>query len=156
VTPDSDIFEAGGYAGFFTAADVPIGYAQITTLPGAGVINFVTDSLVWDVAAGTRVRPVFPLWASRPQPTGQELIDFLDEGARTTARYVIYADDTTPTGVAQPELYLVGRDREGYAADTIHYDGRDYLLTATANWASMPLGHQEYILLEYGPDEVIT
>jgi hypothetical protein len=69
VTPDTSIFTVGDYAEFYTSADVPIGYAEITGLPGAGVINFVTNSLTWDVAAGTRVRPVYELKASKPTLT---------------------------------------------------------------------------------------
>ena len=89
----------------------------------------------------------FTFRASSPQPVGAEQIEFLDEGARTSARYIIYAQDD------QPELYLVGRDREGYAADTVAYNGEDYLVTTDDDWHDMPLGYRGYILLEFAPDE---
>jgi hypothetical protein len=84
---------------------------------------------------------------SRPQPVGPEEIEFLPEGARTAARYITYVQDD------QPEIYLVGRDREGYAADTVAYRSKNYLMAAADDWSLMPLGYVGVILLEYGPDE---
>lgn len=110
----------------------------ITRRPGA-----------WDGTWVPSATSTFSLEASRPQPVGPEAIEFLDEGARTAARYIIYAEDT------EPELFLVGRDREGYAADTVAYNGEDYLVTTDDDWNGRPLGYRGYILLEFAPDEKV-
>jgi hypothetical protein len=102
----------------------------------------------WDGAWMHGTPTTFTFLASRPQPVGPELLEMLDEAARTAARYIIYAQDD------QPELYLVGRGREGYAADTVAYNGEDYLVTSDDDWNGRPLGYRGYVLLEFGPDEV--
>lgn len=88
------------------------------------------------------------LEASRPQPVGPETLQMLPEGARSSARFIIYAEDD------QAELYMVGRDREDYAADTIAWDGEDYVVTTVGDWNGRALGYRAYILLAFGPDEV--
>lgn len=93
------------------------------------------------------------VYGSRPQPVGPETLQMLPEGARSDARFVIYVDDTAPDGTAQPELYLIGRDREGYAADTIAWNGDEYVLTTIDDWNGRPLGYRAYILLAFAPDE---
>jgi hypothetical protein len=102
----------------------------------------------WDGSWMHGAPTTFTILASRPQPVGPELLEMLDEGARSAARYIIYAQDD------QADLYLVGRDREGYAADTVAYDGEDYLVTSDDDYHSMPLGYRGYVLLEFAPDEV--
>lgn len=84
---------------------------------------------------------------STPQPVGPEILELLDEGARSSARYIVYVQDD------QPEIYLVGRDREGYAADTVAYNGEDYLVISDDDWHGMPLGYRGYVFLEFAPDE---
>jgi hypothetical protein len=101
----------------------------------------------WDGSWEWGTFTTFTFDASRPQPVGPEIIEMLDEAARTLARYIIYAEDT------EPELYLVGRDREGYAADTVAYNGENYLVTSDDDWNGRPLGYRGYVLLEYAPDE---
>lgn len=92
----------------------------------------------------------FTINASRPQPVGPEQMEMLPEGARSSARFQIYAEDD------QAEIYLVGRDREGFAADTVAYNGEDFLVTALGDWSGMPLGYKTYILIEFAPDEETT
>jgi hypothetical protein len=100
----------------------------------------------WDGSWVFSAFSTFSLLASRPQPVGPEAIDFLEEGARTMARYVIYAHDD------QPDLYST---RDGFAADTIAYNGKTYEVTTDDDYHSMPLGYRAYILLEYGADEEV-
>jgi hypothetical protein len=73
----------------------------------------------------------------------------LPEGARTSARFIIYADDT------QAKLYTVERDEEGFAADTVEYDGEDFVTTTTDDWNGRNLGYRAYILLMFAPDEEV-
>ena len=91
----------------------------------------------------------FTFKGSEPQPVGSEAIEMLDEAARTAARYIIYVQDD------QPELYLIERDEEGHAADTVAYNGNTYLVTSDSNWNGRPLGYRGYILLEFAPDEKV-
>ena len=139
VTP----FVAGEYAQFYNTANVILGYALIVSI-AAPVITFSIDSLTWDAEIGDAVMPALRFKAGLPQPVGPEAVDFLDEGARTNARYVIYAQGD------QPELYST---RDGYAADTIFHAGKTRKVTTDDDYRDMPLGYRAYILLEYGDDE---
>lgn len=139
VTP----FVVGEYAQFYDAANAILGTAKVVSILGQ-VITFTTDSLTWDAEIGDSVMPALRFKASLPQPVGPEAIDFLDEGARTVARYVVYAHDD------QPELYST---RAGYAADTVLYNSKTYKITTDDDYHNMPLGYHAYILLEYGEDE---
>ncbi len=139
VTP----FVPGEYAQFYNTTNVVLGYALIVSI-AAPVITFTTDSLTWDAEIGDAVMPALRWKAGRPQPVGPEAIDFLDEGARTLARYVAYADDD------QPALSMM---RDGFSADTILYNGHTYKVTTDDDYHDMPLGYRAYILLEYGEDE---
>jgi hypothetical protein len=148
---DVSIFVVGEYALFFDVAGAQLGIAEIVSINVPGkVITFVTDSLTWDSATGNRVAPAIVLLASTPQPTTPEAIDFLDEGARTDARFVIYAEDD------QPELYLVGLNREDFAADVVYYNDDYHLVNSDSSWDGMPLGGHSYVLMAYGPDEAFA
>ena len=92
----------------------------------------------WVPATGAPV--TFALLASKPQPVGPELLEMLPEGARTSARYVIYAADD------QSMLYLI--EDATHAADYVAYDGKAHLVTSAEKWAGMPLGYRAYVLLE--------
>ncbi len=101
----------------------------------------------WDGAWTFSTFSTFTFKASAPQPVGPEAIDFLDEGARTTARYIVYAHDD------QPELYST---RDGYAADSIAYNGKTYAVNTDDDYHDLgPLGYQSYTLIEYGADEEV-
>jgi hypothetical protein len=142
VTP----FVVGEYAQFYDSiggADTILGYAQIVNIAGQ-VITFTTDSLTWDAAIGDAVMPALRFKASLPQPVGPEAIDFLEEGARTLARYIVYAHDD------QPKLYSM---RDGFSGDTLLYNDRLYKVTTDDDYHDMPLGYHAYILIEYGDDE---
>lgn len=97
----------------------------------------------WVPDSGT----TYNLLASRPQPVGPELLQMLPEGARSSARFVIYAADD------QPDVHLIDDETERLAADVVLYESWGYLATTIDNWASRPLGYKAYILLSYGPDE---
>lgn len=141
VTP----FTAGEWAQFYNSSDAILGIALIVSINGGTkVITFVTDSLTWDAEIGDAVMPALLFKASRPQPVGPEAIDFLEEGARTLARYVVYAHDD------QPALYST---RDGWSADTVAYNSHTYAVTTDDDYHDMPLGYRAYILLEYGADE---
>lgn len=100
---------------------------------------------VWTGAWTFSAFTTFTLKASRPQPVGPEAVDFLDEGARTKARYVIYAHDD------QPELYST---RDGFAADTIAYNGHVYEVNIDDDYHDAgALGYHSYNLVEFGEDE---
>lgn len=142
---DVGAFVAGEWAQFYDAAGAILDIVQIVSIASL-VLKFATDALTFDAAAGDAVMPALLFKASRPQPVGPEAIDFLEEGARTTARYVIYAHGD------QPVLYST---RDGYAADTVVYDGKTYMITTDDSYQDMPLGYRAYILLEYGADERI-
>ena len=103
----------------------------------------------WDGSWVPTTYSTFSFLGSRPQPVGPETLELLDEGARSSARYITYVHDD------QPELYLVGRDREGFAADTVAYNGEQYLVTTDDDWNGRPLGYRGYILLEFAPDEKV-
>ena len=109
----------------------------VTRRPGA----WTEGAWVPNVGAQT----TFDLVASLPQPVGPELIQLLPEAARTSARFVIFAEDD------QPDLYLV--ENATHAADYVAYGGRSYLVTSVEDWADRPLGYHAYVLLEVGPDE---
>ncbi len=151
-------FVVGGYATFYdaapvsgSAAPVVLGVAQIVSIDTlTKVITFVTDSLTWNAESGDWVAPTILLAASRPQPVGPELIQMLDEAARTGARFVIYAEGN------QPALQVVERDEEDFAADRVPYKGRDYVVTSLGDWDDMPLGYPDYILLAFAPDERVA
>jgi hypothetical protein len=146
VTP----FVVGEYAQFYDASNAVLGYALIVSILGQ-VITFTTDSLTWDAEVGDAVMPALRLDASRPQPVGPEAIDFLEEGARTTARYIIYVDDVQIDGSDSPELYST---RDGYSADTMLYNSKTYKVTADDDYHEAgDLGYQSYIILEYAEDE---
>jgi hypothetical protein len=89
----------------------------------------------------------YTIKASRPQPVGPELLQMLPEGARSSARFVVYAADD------QPDIHLIDDETEELAADIVAYDSWGYLATTIDNWADRPLGYKAYILLAYGPDE---
>jgi len=144
---DASRFVVGEFAEFITAAGVSLGIYEIEVIAGL-VLRFASGSLAFDAAVGTVVMPVYEIEASRPQPAGAELLDFLDEGARSTARFVIYAEDS------EPVLHLIERGIADQSPDTVAYNGDVYKVTSDDKWASMPLGYRAYILLEYGPDEV--
>jgi hypothetical protein len=141
VTP----FVAGEYAQFYDATNAILGYAEIVSIAGQ-VITFVTDSLTWDAAIGDAVMPALRFKSGRPQPVGPEAIDFLEEGARTLARYVTYAHDD------QPLLYST---RDGFSGDTLVYNDKTYKVSTDDDYRSMPLGYHAYILIEYGDDEEV-
>jgi hypothetical protein len=145
VTP----FVAGEYAQFYDSSDAILGYALIVSIAGQ-VITFTTDSLTWDAEIGDAVMPALRFKASRPQPVGPDAIDFLEEGARTVARYVVYAQHVP--GDAQPLLYST---RDGFAADTLVYNDKTYKVSTDDDYRSMPLGYHAYILIEYGDDEEV-
>ncbi len=90
----------------------------------------------------------FALLASRPQPLGAEEIEMLSAGARTKAKFVIFAHDD------QPALYTVEHDQVDHEADLVTYNGRPYTTIGDGDWTGRPLGHHRYILLAPGPDEV--
>jgi hypothetical protein len=143
-------FTATEYAIFYDSSGAVLGAAKIVSIDGGtGIITFVTDSLAWDAEVGDRVMPGLQFDGSRPQPVGSEQTAFLDEGARAAARYIIYVEDD------QPELYLVGRDREGYSADTVAYNGENYLLASDDDWNGRPLGYRGYVMIEFAPDEEV-
>jgi hypothetical protein len=151
---DVSPFTTGEYATFYDAAPgasgAILGTALIVSIDvPTKVITFATDSLTWDAEVGDWVAPAIVLEASRPQPVGPELIEFLDEGARTSARFVIYAEGNQPT------LQVVERDEVGFAADRVPYNGKDYLVTSLGDWDDMPLGYRDYILLAFAPDETV-
>ncbi len=138
-------FVAGEWAQFYDSANAILGYALIVSINGGTrVITFATDSLKWDAEIGDAVMPSLQFKASRPQPVGPEAIDFLDEGARTLARYVVYANDDQPA---------LSATRENFSADTILYNDKTYKVTTDDDYHDMPLGYRAYILLEYGEDE---
>ncbi len=141
VTP----FVPGEYAQFYDTSNAILGYALIVSI-AAPVITFATNSLTWDAEIGDAVMPALRWRASLPQPVGPEAIDFLDEGARTLARYVVYAHDD------QPALFST---RDGFAADTILYNSKTYSVTTDDDYHDMPLGYRAYILLEFGADEKV-
>lgn len=142
---DVTLFDADEWAQFYDCSGAILGLAQIVSIDdGTKVIMFATDSLTWDAEIGDAVMPALLFKASRPQPVGPEAIDFLDEGARTLARYVVYAHSD------QPSLYST---RDGYAAETIAYNGKTYQVTTDDDYHDMPLGYRAYILLEFGADE---
>lgn len=114
----------------------PVTYT-VTRRPGAW-----TDG-EWTPNVGAQT--TFGLVASMPQPVGPELIQMLPEAARTSARFMIFAEDD------QPEIYLI--ENATHAADYVAYGGQSYLVTSAEDWSGMPLGHHAYILLEAGPDE---
>lgn len=103
----------------------------------------------WDGSWVATTYSTFTFLGSRAQPVGPEVLETLDEGARTSARYIVYVHDD------QPELYLVGRDREGFAADTVEYNGEDYLVISDDDYNGRPLGYRGYVLLEFAPDEKV-
>ncbi len=146
---DVTTFIVGEWAQFYDASNAVLGYAQVVSILGQ-VVTFTTDSLTWDAEIGDAVMPALRLDAGRPQPVGPEAVDFLEEGARTTARYIIYADDKQIDGSDTPKLYST---RDGYAADTILYNGHTYKITTDDDYHDMPLGYRAYVLLEYGEDE---
>ena len=136
-------FTAGEWAQFYDTAGVILAIEQITSIVGPS-LTFATDSLTWDAEIGDAVMPSLRFKASRPQPVGPEAIDFLDEGARTLARYVVYAHDDQP---------VLSATRENFSADTILYNDKTYKVTTDDDYHDMPLGYRAYILLEYGEDE---
>ncbi len=119
----------------------PLDCIPLTATRRPGAWSDTTGLWVPDVGSYS----TFTVNASRPQPVGPELLQRLPEGARTSARYVIYAEDTEPT------LQLI--EDADTAADYVAYDGKDYLVTSAAKWAGMPLGHRAYVLLEVAADE---
>jgi hypothetical protein len=143
---DVSRFVVGESAEFITVAGVSLGVYEITAVVSSD-LQFAAGSLAFDAAIGTAVLPVYELEASRPQPAGAELLDFLDEGARSTARFVIYAEDSEPT------LHLIERGTADRSPDTVAYNGDVYKATSDDKWKGMPLGYRAYILLEYAADE---
>ena len=141
VTP----FVAGEYAQFYDASNVILGMALVVSI-AAPVITFATDSLTWDAEIGDAVMPALQFKAGLPQPVGPEAIDFLEEGGRTVARYVVYADKD------QPELFST---RNGFAADTILHADKTRMVTTDDDYRDMPLGYRAYILVEFGADEEV-
>jgi hypothetical protein len=73
----------------------------------------------------------------------------LDEGATSEATFQIYAHDD------QDELYAVEPGQQGYAADVVSLNGKSYLVTGNSDWRDVSLGHNAYILTEYGPEEQV-
>jgi hypothetical protein len=143
-------FEVGLWAAFYDTAGLVLGIAKIVAIDGGTkVITFETDSLTWDADVGDQVQPVVQIQASRPQPLGGEQLALLPEGARSTARFMIYADDD------QPELNVIEATEHELAADRLVYKSRSYLVTSIEDWGDMNLGHQAYILLAWGPDEKV-
>ncbi len=138
-----DIFVVGEWAQFYDSAGAILAIEKITSIVGPS-IKFAAGSLAFDAEIGDAVMPALLFKASRPQPVGPEAIDFLDEGARTLARYVAYAHDD------QPALSMM---RDGFSADTILYSSKTYKVTTDDDYHDMPLGYRAYILLEYGEDE---
>lgn len=107
----------------------------------------------WDGVWTFSAFSTFSLDAGRPQPAGPEVTDFLDEGGRTKARYVIYVDDRQLDGTVSPKLYGT---RDGYAADTIAYNGKTYAVNTDDDYHDAgALGYQAYTLVEYGADEEV-
>jgi len=139
VTP----FVAGQWAQFYDVDGSILGIAQIASIAALN-LNFAAGALAFDSAAGNAVMPALLVKASRPQPSGPEAIDYLEEGARTTARFTIYAADD------QPVLYST---RDGFGSDTVVYDGKTYAVTTDDSYQDMPLGYRAYVLLGYGADE---
>jgi hypothetical protein len=82
------------------------------------------------------------------QPVTPELIDMLPEGARTSARFVMYAE----AGQVQLITADIGEKRP---ADRITFQGRDYMLQSIGNWSAHVSGlpHQEYVMIQVGDDE---
>lgn len=147
---DVTAFVPTEYAVFYNTAGVILGSALIVSINGGTkVITFATGSLTWDAEIGDRVAPSLVFKASRPQPVGPEQIEMLPEGARTSARFIVYAADD------QPELYLVEPDQVDFAADRVLYNSKTYVVTTTDDWSDMPLGYLAYILLAFAPDEKV-
>lgn len=91
----------------------------------------------------------FTFKASKPQPAGPATIDMGDEGATSEATFQIYVHDD------QDELYAVEPGQQGYAADVVSLNGKSYLVTGNSDWRGVSLGHNAYVLTEYGPEEQV-
>jgi hypothetical protein len=82
------------------------------------------------------------------QPVTPELIDMLPEGARTSARFVMYAE----AGQTQMITADIGESRR---PDRVTFQSRDYMVQSIGNWSAHVTGlpHQEYVMLQVGDDE---
>ena len=87
---DTDKFAVGEWALFYDTAGEQLGIAKIVGIAGTD-ITFTTNSLTWDAGVGDQVAPALLIEASRPQPLGFETLELLPEGARSSARFIIYA-----------------------------------------------------------------
>ncbi len=83
------------------------------------------------------------------QPISPELLDMLPEGARVSARFVVYVE------ASEPDVYTV--DVGGQVRpDRIEYQGRDYMVQSVGDWTSHVTGipYREYTMLAVGEDEM--
>ena len=79
-------------------------------------------------------------------PISDRALEMLPEGARTSARFELYVEGTSPT----PQTASTGR-----AADRTVWGGRTYKLIATRDYTQHTTGlpHRRYVLAEVGSDE---
>lgn len=128
-------------ANVIITADEP-GYLFDYYAEWESVAASITESVITESVPGAP----FEIVASAPQPVGPETIEMIPEGARASARYLIYVPD------GQADLILI--DATGAnAADHAQYDGREFLIASINNWESRPLGYKGYALLEVSADE---
>ncbi len=91
--------------------------------------------------------PTFNVRAS-VQPVTPELIDQLPEGARTSARFVMYAPAGEP-------LIITADIGEQRRPDIVTYNGRNYKTQSIGDWSAHTTGlpHQELVMVQVGDDE---
>ncbi len=105
--------------------------------------EWVDGSAVPDLTITASVQPITP-----------ELMEDLDAGDRTSARYVMYA----PAGQLQLiTVDIAGQRRPDRVAYTSPRDGitRSYMVQSIGDWSTHTTGrpHQEYVMLQQGSDE---
>lgn len=99
------------------------------------------------------------VWSANGEPTTFAIIgcaqlatarevEMLPEGARTSARLILYVE------AGQADLHTTDISAQT-VADEIAIDGRDYMVLSEADWrqAGIGLRHRAYALAEVGEDE---